>query len=142
MLDPVHAFERGVLRPLQLILLAVSIFSGVQREWWWMGGAIAALFYLGTIGAKLHPRQSASDLSKGPLEGVAARREAASLSPTEKTKLVGHACTRVAILIAVYGFAITYGPLGLHWYWCAAIAWGTLLLMGSVLKLTFRTVHG
>ena len=141
MLDPVRAFERRALRPLQILLVALIVFSVVQRDWWWVGGAIAALFYLGTIGAKLHPRQTASDLANGPLEGVAAQREPAGLLTTEKARRVGHACTRIAILISVYAFAVTYGPLGLRWYWCAAIAWGTLLLTGSVLKLTFKTVQ-
>ena len=140
MLNPVQAFERRVLRPLQFLLLTLIIFSGIEQDWWWIGGAIVALFYLGTIGAKLHPRQTASNLAKGPLGGAAAQREAASLSATEKTQLVGHASTRVSLLIGIYGFAATYGPLGLRWYWCAAIAWVTLLLMGSVLKLAFRTV--
>ena len=140
MTDPVHTFERRVLRPSQLILLTLVLVAGIQAHWWWVGGSIFALLYLGTVGASLHPRQSAADLTRGPIESVAARAESASLSYEQKAALVGRACTRVAIPIAIYALAIANSALELPWYWSVGIAWVVLIAAGAALKLAFRVV--
>ena len=140
MKDPARIFEIAVLRPIWAGIVLLAVFSGIRQSWWWAAGAVAALLYVGSVGAKLHPRQSAAELATGPLEGTAARRESSLLSPSEKLLFVGQASTRLAILVGLYAFAVAHSYVELPWYWCIAIAWGTFLLAGASLKLAFRVV--
>jgi len=140
MADPVRPFELAVLRPLQVLLLGVALVSLIRAEWLWLGGAVLALLYLGVVGSKLHPLQSARDLAEGPLESPRAKAEAAVLPDTMKFLLVGHACTRVGILVGVAAGAslLTFA----HWRWYAASIAGAIVmtLAGGTLKAIFAPV--
>jgi hypothetical protein len=101
MADQAKRFEIIILRPLFVVFLVSGIAFLFKAWWWWLAGSILGLFYLGIVGSKLHPLQSASDLAEGPLEGASGRIESKLLPPAIKLALVGHACTRVGILIGV-----------------------------------------
>ena len=98
------------------------------------------VFYIGIIGANLHPLQSASELARGPLTNPMAKKELKSISPQQANLLVGHACTRVGILIGV-GMGIIVFNL-YHWSWLLSGISGIVssVITGSILKLTFKTM--
>src|SRR5438876_6676827 len=54
----VRNFDRFVLRPLHLIFIAAAIALLIGRFWLLLAGAVFGIFYMGTIGAKLHSHQS------------------------------------------------------------------------------------
>ena len=133
-------FEIAILRPLYVVLLvsaAVFLFKGM---WWWLAGCAVATFYLGIVGSKLHPLQSAADLAQGPIEGSGARIEAAVLPAVVKQMLVGHACTRVGIFLGVVGGVVSWAGYGLSWYFALVVACLIMLLAGALLKLGFKSV--
>ena len=138
--QPVRTFEHGVLRPLQLVTLILVFLLALRFFWPWVVAAIAAFFYLGLIGSKLHPLQSARELASGPLNGPAANREAAILDPQQQTILVGHACTRVGLLLGVAAGAACWFALGWRWWAALLVAWLVILLAGAGLKLAFKVV--
>ena len=129
-----------MLRPLQLATLVAGVLLAVRIHWPWIVAALAALFYLGVIGSKLHPLQSARELASGPLNGPAAKREAAILDPQQQTVLVGHACTRVGLLVGVAVGAACWFALGWRWWAALLVAWLVILLAGAGLKLAFKVV--
>ena len=134
------AFEHRVLKPIQLLLIATAIATVVVARWWWLGGAVVALFYLGIVGSKLHPLQTASDLAAGPTTSNAALAEALALPSSVKAMLVGHGCTRVGFLSGIYAFAIAHALAGTHWGWSVGIALFVTMVIGASLKLAFHTV--
>jgi len=52
-------FELLVLRPLFIAFLGSGIVLALWSHWWLAAGCVLAVAYLGTIGSKLHPLQSA-----------------------------------------------------------------------------------
>ena len=84
----VRNFDRFVLRPLHLIFIAAAIALLIGRFWLLLAGAVFGIFHMGTIGAKLHPHQSFSDLASGPTTSSAAAKEEASLTPVEQRLLI------------------------------------------------------
>jgi hypothetical protein len=138
-LSPVRRFEIAVLRPLQLTLLGGTVVTFLRARWWWFGAGLISLLYLGTIGSKLHPMQSTSDLFQGPLKSRVAIREG-SLFPADTQRcLVSSACTRVGILV---GAAMFLALLALHWRWYSAgpVSLIGLVAVGAVLKVIFKVV--
>lgn len=117
-----------------------TLFFVATAHWLWLVGSIAALFYLGIVGSKLHPLQSARELARGPTAGEAAAAEAASLPDDVKTLLVGHACTRVALLLGSVAAFVSIAGLRFPWYVGLGCAWSAALLVGAALKLGFGTV--
>ena len=108
--------------------------------WWWLAGCAIGASYLGIVGSKLHPLQSAADLAQGPLEGPAARIESEALPVEVGRMLVGHACTRIGIFLGLVGGVVSWAGFGLSWYFALAVAWLIMLLTGALLKLAFKTV--
>ena len=140
MTDHYKRFEVFILRPLQILFLASAIVFLVKSMWWGAAAGAACIFYLGIIGSKLHPLQSASDLAQGPLEGTKAQIESELLTPEMKRMLVGHACTRIGILLGVVAGVVSCAALGWRWYFALLIIWPTILLSGALMKLAFKTV--
>lgn len=140
MIDQPRRFESLVLRPLQILFLVSAGFFLVKGMWWWLAGCAVGVLYLGIVGSKLHPLQSASDLAQGPTEGSAARIESELLSPDMKRMLVGHACTRVGIMIGIAVGMILWGALAWHWYFALLVVWPIILLSGALLKLAVKAV--
>lgn len=116
MIDQAKRFEIAILRPLQGLLTISGVAFLLRGLWLWLAGCALGLLYLGVIGSELHPLQTASDLSKGPLEGRAARIESDLLPAEAKRMLVGHACTRVAILIGFSTGLVLWLARGWRWY--------------------------
>lgn len=140
MADQAKRFKIVILRPLWIIFIAsmfVFLFKGM---WWWLAGCVVSEIYLGVVGSKLHPFQSASDLAQGPIEGPAARIESEFLPPHVKQMLVGHACTKVAILLGIIAGMLSWAAFGLRWYFALIVMWFILILTGALLKLAFKTV--
>lgn len=140
MFNQVRRFEIAVLRPVQLLLLGAAVVMVSRSQWWWLAGCVLGIFYLGIVGSKLHPLQSASDLTKGPLESSEALAESAILSPGDKRWLVGQACTSVAILMGLALFVVLLGALDWRWYWAVLTAWVAMILVVVVLKVVFKSV--
>ncbi len=139
MVDQAKRLEIAVVRPLDIVFLtsaAVFLFKGM---WWWAAGCVAGVFYLGVIGSKLHPLQSAKDLAQGSVEGPAARIEQEILPNEVKQMLVLRACTRIGILLGVAGGFVSWGAFGLRWYLALTVALLLMLLISTLLKLPFRT---
>jgi len=124
---------------LQVVLLlsaAASLFEGL---WWWLGVCILGLFYLGIVGAKLHPLQTATELVEDPLEeGTAARLESKLLPPNIQQSLVGRACTQVGILVGLVAGVVAWFGLGWSWYLALIVASFAMLIAGALLKLAFK----
>jgi hypothetical protein len=139
MTDQIKRFELLILRPLQIALLLSALVTIIRAQWLWLGCSLLGLFYLGIVGSKLHPLQSASELAEGPVEGRAARIESTLLPPGLKQMLVGHACTRVGILIGLAAGVVLWGALGWRWYFALLVAWFILMFVGATLKVVFGT---
>src|SRR5258706_13114400 len=101
MTDQVRRFEVVILRPLQLLLLGSAVATGFTRHWFWLGGSLLALLYLGTVGSKLLPLQTVSDLAKGPLQNPTAGRVVSLFSPGVRSGLVGPPLTRVGSVVVL-----------------------------------------
>ena len=138
--DQAKRFEITILRPLQVVLIISVIVMLFKGMWWWMFGCVVSIFYLGIIGSKLHPIQSASDLAKGPTEGPAAQIETVALPDAVKRMLIGHACTKVGILLGVVAGLVSWTVLGWRWYFAILIFWFIMMLSGSILKLVFKAI--
>ncbi len=135
--DQVRQFEVVILRPLWVALLATAGLLALGGHWLWLGGALLGVFYLGVIGSNLHPLQSAGDLATGPLTGPAALQEALLLPAQIQAPLVGHACTRVGLLVGVTSGVVLYSALELPWYIGLAGALLGTPAPGAILKLFF-----
>jgi hypothetical protein len=133
----IRRFEVAVLKPLQLLLLGEVILTLLRARWWWLAAGIAGLLYLGTVGSKLHPLQSASDLAQGPIEGRAAVVESLLLPAENQRWLVSSACTRVGILSGIAVF-LTLFALDWRWYSAGAVSLIGLVTVGAILKVIFR----
>ncbi len=142
MTDQYKRFENIILRPLQIIIFLLSaIIFLVKGMWWWLAGGIVALFYLGIIGSKLHPLQSSSNLAEGPTTNPGSQIESELLPQEVKQMLVGHACTRVGILIGVFAGIASWAFLAWHWYFAFLFALLAMLFSGAILKLLFKTIQ-
>jgi len=131
-------FTVAVLRPLQIILLLSGAAFLFESMWWLLGVCILGVFYLGIVGARLHPLQSVTELAEGPLEGEAARIESKLLSPAAQRSLVGRACTQVGILVGLVAGAVAWLGLGWRWYLALIVALVVMLFVGALLKLAFK----
>jgi MFS family permease len=140
MADIAKRFEILILRPLHILFLVSAVFFLVKGMWWWLAGCAVGIIYLGIVGSKLHPFQSASDLAQGPIEGPAARIESELLPQEVKQMLVGHACTRVGILVGVAVGVISLSVFGWRWYFALLIGCIIMLISGSLLKLVLKTI--
>ena len=141
MTDQAKRFEIAILRPLQIVFLISAVVFLFKGMWWWLVGCVVSLFYLGIVGSKLHPLQSASDLAQGPIQGTNARIEPELRPPAVRQMLVGHACTRVGILIGFAVGVVSWAALGWRWYFALLFGLLGILLSGALLKLTFKTVQ-
>lgn len=131
-------FEVVVLRPLQVVFLVSAVVVLLKGMWWWLAGCAVGVFYLGIVGSKLHPLQSAVALAQGPTDGPAARIESEVLPVEAKQMLLGHACTRTGILLGVAGGVVSWAAFGLSWYFALVVASLVMMLAGALLKLAFK----
>jgi hypothetical protein len=135
--DRARSLELYVLRPLWIATLAVAALLAICGLWLWLIAPVVGLLYLGVIGSKLHPLQSAQELSQGPLEGPAARVEQAAPSADVGNLLVGHACTRVGILVGCAIGLAAWATLGWRWYAAAVLGFFAVAIVGGTLKVVF-----
>ncbi len=134
-------FEMYILRPIFVVSFIFGVCFLFKGMWLWFGGCLLALFYLGIVGSGLHPMQSASDLAKGSLEGAQARIEAGLIPQEVEKVLVGYACTRIGILLGVTIGIILWGWFNWRWYFVILLAWVCAVVVGSLLKVGFKTLH-
>lgn len=135
----IKRFEVFILRPLWVIFFCFLILFVFKGMWLFVCGAIVSFLYIGVVGSKLHPHQTASDLAKGPLTSEAAVAESKNLSPEMKKTLVDRACTEIGILIGIASGFILWIIVGWHWYFAFIIAITVYPLIGTSLKLIFKT---
>lgn len=137
-LPAVRNFDRCVLTPIFWLFNLAALAFGVTAHWWWLAGAVVGSFYSGIIGAKIHPKQSFSDLTRGSVTGAAADKEDAILTEVEQRLLVSHACTHVGILLGVTSGGVLWAA-GLSWHVAVIVGFVCLLFSGAILKVLFRT---
>lgn len=140
MADRAKRFEIVILRPLQILFVVSAVVFLLKGVWLWLAGCALGVSYLGVVGSKLHPLQSASDLAKGPLQGPSGSIESELLPREVKQMLVGHACTRVGILVGLTIGVVLWATLGWRWYFALPVALATMLFSGASLKLAFKAV--
>jgi len=139
MKEKIKKFEISILRPAQLILILLVIIFGINKFWFLLAAGIMGLFYLGIIGGNLHPLQSAADLAKGPLTTPAAKEELKTIPPKQSNILVGHACTRIGILLG-FGAGITsFNTYHMSWFLAVIIGLLVATMTGTILKVIFKT---
>ncbi len=138
MRDRARSLELFVLRPLLLATLGVAAVLGFRGLWLWLIAPVAGFVYLGVIGSKLHPLQSARELSEGPLQGPAAHGERTVLPAEVMEILIGHACTRVGILVGCATGLATWALLGWRWYVSAVVGFLAIAIIGGMLKVVFH----
>lgn len=137
----IKKFELFILRPLHILFLICSVLALVKGMWLFLIGCVFDLFYLGIIGSNLHPLQSFSDLVKGPLKNPVAVVESEVFSDTEKKILVGHACTRVGILIGISFSFLGWALFSWRWYLSILCFYPIMIISGGILKFFFKTVE-
>jgi hypothetical protein len=138
MTDQVRRFELGIVRPLHILFILLAVTFALKSLWWWLAGCIVALFYVGVIGSKLHPLQSASDLAQGPTTGAAAYVEADLMSAAEKHRFVDHACIRVGYVVGIGVGVVLWRIFGWHWYWALLVLCLSVLFIGCLLQAAFK----
>lgn len=141
MTDQGKRFEISILRPLQVIICISAVIFLFKGMWWLLAGCVASIFYLGIIGSKMHPLQSASNLAQGPLKCPEAQIESDILPPEDKQILVRHACTRVGIMLGIICGVVSWAILGWRWYLALAVVLFIMLLSGALLKTIFKTIR-
>ena len=125
---------------MQLILILLVVISAINKFWFLLGASIVGLFYLGIIGgSNLHPLQSVADLAKGPLTNPAAKEELKTISPEQSNILVGHACTRIGILLGFEVGVISLNIYHISWFLTVIIGLVVATITGSILKVIFKT---
>jgi len=139
MKEKIRKFEIFILRPVQLILILLVVISAINKFWFLLGASIVGLFYLGIIGSNLHPLQSVADLAKGPLTNPAAKEELKTISPEQSNILVGHACTRIGILLGFEVGVISLNIYHISWFLTVIIGLVVATITGSILKVIFKT---
>src|SRR5437879_1957766 len=112
MSDPIRSFEITILRPIFVIALVGAGTMLWRGEWWSMALCLLLLFCVGAIGSQLHPFQTASEMSEGPLTGRAGTQESTLFSDGQKKYILGRACTRVAVVLSVSLFLILVQSIG------------------------------
>jgi len=139
MKEKIRKFEIFILRSVQLILILLVAISAINKFWFLLGAGIVGLFYLGIIGSNLHPLQSVADLAKGPLTNPAAKEELKTISPEQSNILVGHACTRIGILLGFEVGVISLNIYHISWFLTVIIGLVVATITGSILKVIFKT---
>ena len=132
--EKVRNFDHLVLTPLSWTANLAAVGFLILRLWPWLIGSVLASCYISIIAAKMHRELLFSDLA----HNAGAEREEASLTPIEH-RLVGHACTRVGILLGVI-LALVVWSISWRWYSACLIGFMAMLLSDAVLKLLFKTV--
>jgi hypothetical protein len=127
-----------VLTPIFWLFNIAALVSGLTAHWWWLAGAVVGSFYSGVIGAKIHPKQSFSNLIRGPVLRAAADREEASLTELEHRLLVSPACTHVGILLGATTGVVLWAA-GLSWYAAGIVGFVCSGFSAVILKVLFRT---
>ena len=140
MTDLIRRFEIYILRPLHILFIGSALVFLFNGMWILLVGCLICLFFLGIIGSKLHPSQSASDLALGPLNNPVAKKELEHLSDETKRMLIGFACTKTALLVGFATGLVLWGGLSWHWYYALLVAWISILFFGGFLKTIFNTV--
>jgi hypothetical protein len=129
------SFERLILRPLHVGLLIALGLAAVSRHWVSAAGALLAVLYLGTIGAKLHPLQTFSHLASGPTTNPVAALEEEVLSEAEQYHLLGRGCIKLGLCLSWMAFFIAR-ELGWRWYMSVipsfAVGYGVVALVVAV----------
>src|SRR5258708_26600320 len=130
----IRNMDRLVLTPI-FWSFNVAALSFLINGWWlWLAGAVAGSFYVGIIGAKIHPLQSLSELARGSLKNPKAKDEDA-MPPEEQRFLVSHACTRLGILIGAIVLVILWARLGWRGDSSAGVGFLCMLFSGALFKV-------
>lgn len=137
----VRNFDRFMLTPLFWLFIISSVAFLIGFHWQWLAGTVVCSIYTSIIGAKLHPKQSFSDLASGSVSSPAAAKEEANLSELEQRLLVSHACTNVGILVGIITGVVLWQIAGWRWYSSCAVGFVCLIFSGAILKLLFRTAR-
>jgi hypothetical protein len=127
--DPIKRFELWFLRPLWGITIVTILAAAIDLRWWWVVGGVFSVMYLGVVGAKLHPSQSAAELAQDPLTSAAAIAESNPMARAEQAALVMRASYRVAHLLMAWSAACFIVVLGWRWYVAipaACFAWSVI----------------
>ena len=126
-------FEKVVLLPIQIIFIVSVVFFVINGEWLWILGSLAGMFYLGIIGQKLHPLQSAREMS-----------EALDITTLDfmpealQRRIVSHSCTRVGILMGISTGVVLFGMLGWRWYFAFIFGLFAMTVTAILLKVAFE----
>jgi hypothetical protein len=140
MTEIVKRFEIIVLRPIQIILLALTVLGLIKQLWLLAIASAVGILYVGIIGSKLHPLQNARELMDGPIEGQAAKAEAAILPLETKRLLISHACTRVGLLLGSAAAIFSWHYFSFKWYISIFVGIICIFLLGALLKIVFKTL--
>jgi hypothetical protein len=133
----IRNFDRLVLTPIFWLSNIAALICGIKGWWLWLAGAVLTSFCVGIVGAKIHPRQSFSDLTRGPLKNPKAKEEDAI--PLEEQKiLVSHACTSVGILVGMIVLVLLWSLASWRWYASIPVALLSTLFSGALLKVAFK----
>lgn len=135
-----RTFEVRVLRPIHVALILGAIFAGFNGRWWWVGGCVVGMLYVGAVGARLHPLQSARDLANGPLDNPVAAIEASSLSAEDVYWILSTAIRKVSFLVGVVTGALLLSEA--HWRWYAAVPLAVVVALIHRVALTAGFARG
>lgn len=136
--DPIRRFEILVLRPIHAILALCCFVLLFKGHWLWASACALGWFFLGFIGASMHPLQSASDLAEGPLENPTADFESQIFTDQFKALIVGRTCTKVSMFLSVFLCLVLLFAAGIRWYFALPISWVSLVFIGGFLKFSFK----
>ena len=135
--DPVKRFELWFLRPLWGITIVTILAAAINLRWWWVVGGVLSVIYLGVIGAKLHPSQSAVELAQDPITSAAEIADSNAMARAERAALLLRACYRVAHLLMAWSAACFMVVLGWRWYVAIPAACFAWSFVAAVLIMAF-----
>jgi MFS family permease len=140
-INQLRRFEVFVLRPLNVLTGVAAVVLLVEHRWVLGALCVAGSFYVGLVGASLHPLQSARQLARGSIDTPAATLEAELLPSEVKNQLVDRACTWVGLFLGLATAGLLYAGLSWRWYAVFPVAAFCVMVSGACLKLIFQTLH-
>jgi hypothetical protein len=126
---------------LWLLIVVETGVAAFHHKWWWALAGIVGVFYVGFVGARIHPTLSAAQLREGPTEGAAAKAEMEALTKDDRLNLIASAFARlhpVFILLLAANFLVVA-----DWRWFVALPAAFIggILLSALIMVTFAKAN-
>lgn len=122
----VGIFDRYVLKPLWVIYIVLCLMYFIKGAWLIGGSLIVMLYFIGVIGAALHPNMTTAEM----MHGTTPSKEDINNDPNHdnitdiEAILMSRAIHKIALLNGITAIVISWV---MQWYYIALIGVGTFI---------------